>query len=576
MNKKNYFIISFFITCSLMFINKKIILQKFRKSENIRELFTDLSKDYSCEKAGSRLMDKYDGGYDEEAGEPKDKLNEAEQSIVDFIRHSSYSNIKPYLKRTGIYIAFLCLAILFIFFWISYCSCCCCSCCLFSKVDKTPRTLQTIFWIIGAVTNLLVIIFSIIVLCLISPFFSRLNGLFCSSLILLDHLNYGLSPHYPPYSNTWVGLVGVSEKFNESATAVNSIDNDKLEDLFAEALGMCTNTDFIDSTSITNDTCICTNGELTNDLDIYNALYEIVKSFNYLGKVTKYLDSKKIIDESRIDANDDIYDFLHDYANSHIKRLCIAIFTLTLVLGVLGIAFLSLYYFIKSEIYRKIYIIIWNISMLISILAIIISAVYGVIGYVFTDLVQVLNYVLSHENLLNDDPIIFTKKDDFLHSIIDECANGDGHLFDTVSEKIEFFNLGIRFIFEVRMNEVKESCDDEVKEILLNLYQTMINNTDILLSSTEELFNISCAFAKNDKYIILNEIESAGKRATVISTFQFLIGVLLAISILSGILFVHKYNYKINSDANLTDVTANSNPKENPNNQSKSFEYINE
>ena len=575
MNKKNYFIISFFITCILMFINKKIIFQKFHNSDTIRELYTDVSKDYSCEKAGSRLMDKYNGGYDEEMGEPTEKLNEAEQSIVDFARHSSYSNIKPYLKRTGIYIAFLCLAILFIFFWISYCSCCCCSCCLFSKVDKTPRTLQTIFWIIGAVTNLLVIIFSIIVLCLISPFFSRLNGLFCSSLILLDHLNYGLSPHYPPYSNTWVGLGGVSQKFNDSATAVNSIDNDKMGDLFTEALGVCSNSDFIDSTAITDDTCICTDNELTEDLEFYNSLYELVKSFNLLGEVTKYLDSKKIIDESRIDADNDIYDFLHDYANSHIKRLCIGIFTLTLVFGVLGIAFLSLYYFIKREIYRIIYIIIWNISMLISILAVIISAIYGVIGYVFTDLVQVLNYSLSQDNLLSDDPIIFTRKDDFLHSIIDECANGDGHLFDIVSEEIESINFGITLAFQLKMLEVNESCDDEEKEIILNFYQTMLNNTDILLSNTQELFNISCAFAKNDKYIILNEIESAGKRATVISTFQFLIGILLAISILVGILFVHKYIYKIDSNVSLTNVTVNSNPKENPNNQSKSFEYIN-
>ena len=321
--------------------------------------------------------------------------------------------------------------------------------------------------------------------------------------------------------------------------------------------------------------CICTNGELTNDLDIYNALYEIVKSFNYLGKVTKYLDSKKIIDESRIDADNDIYDFLHDYANSHIKRLCIAIFTLTLVFGVLGIAFLSLYYFIKREIYRKIYIIIWNISMLISILAVIISAIYGVIGYVFTDLVQVLNYSLSQDNLLSDDPIIFTRKDDFLYYIIDECANGDGHLFDIVSEEIESINFGIKLTFQLKMLEVNESCDDEEKEIILNFYQTMLNNTDILLSNTQELFNISCAFAKNDKYIILNEFESAGKRATVISTFQFLIGILLAISILVGILFVHKYIYKIDSNVSLTNVTVNSNPKENPNNQSKSFEYIN-
>ena len=123
-----------------MFINKSNIFQKFHISDPLRELYTYIAKEYSCEKAGSRLMDKYSGGYDEEAGEPRDKLSEAQRSMADFINHSSYSNIKPYLKRVGIYIAFLCLAVLFIIFWISYCSCCCCNCFLFSNSDKNPRS----------------------------------------------------------------------------------------------------------------------------------------------------------------------------------------------------------------------------------------------------------------------------------------------------------------------------------------------------------------------------------------------------------------------------------------------------
>ena len=88
--------------------------------------------------------------------------------------------------------------------------------------------------------------------------------------------------------------------------------------------------------------------DLEEDLDEYNFLYDLVTLFNYLGELTKFLDSKQIIGDSLIDVNDDIYEFLHDYANSHIKRLCIAIFVLTLIFGILGIAFLSLYYFIKS------------------------------------------------------------------------------------------------------------------------------------------------------------------------------------------------------------------------------------
>ena len=565
-NGKKYLLFSIIITCSVMFIIKTDIFQIFYKNDTPLELYTELTREYSCEKAGSRLTEKYDGGFDEERGDPKESLDDAEQSLVDIIRDSSYSNIKSYLKRVGIYIAFLCLVVIFIICWISYCSCCCCNCCLFSNIDRAPKTMQTILYIIGVASNLLVIIFSIIVLCLIGPFFSRLNGLFCSTLILLDHLNYGLSPQYPPYADTWYGLGGVSQKFNDSGYQIDSIDNNYLDQLYNQTLTICNET---------GDTCICNATEIKSGLDIYYSIYYTFKVLKLIEFGAHFLDSKKIIDESRIDTENNIYDFLHDYANSHIKRACLAIFIITLILGVLGIAFLCLYYFIKKEIYRIIYIIIWNISMLISILAIIVSAIYGVIGYIFIDSIQVINYTLSFDNLLNPDPIIFSSKQAFLSDIIEECANGDGHLFDIISEDIIDLNEEMKDDFQMGIDEIYEkSCNDTVRDTLLNFYQALFNDTSILLTSTASVFNISCAFAKNDKNIILNEIESAGNRAVVISTFQFLIGVLLAISVLAGILLVHKYNYGINK-LNETNITISQAPNENPNNSNKSFEHMN-
>ena len=75
----------------------------------LRNLVIDKARTYSCDKAGSGLLDKYEGGFEEETGDGEESLNEAQQSIIDFIRDSSYSNIKPYLKRVAIYITFLCI-----------------------------------------------------------------------------------------------------------------------------------------------------------------------------------------------------------------------------------------------------------------------------------------------------------------------------------------------------------------------------------------------------------------------------------------------------------------------------------
>ena len=105
------------------------------------------------------------------------------------------------------------------------------------------------------------------------------------------------------------GIGGVSQKFNQSATKVNSIDNDKLYALYSEAEKICKNAynfdmddtiddigdisddfedDDDDDDAPDNDTCICLTEDLEEDLDEYNFLYDLVTLFNYLGEVTKF------------------------------------------------------------------------------------------------------------------------------------------------------------------------------------------------------------------------------------------------------------------------------------------------
>ena len=85
---------------------------------------------------------------------------------------------------------------------------------------------------------------------------------------------------------------------------------------------------------------------------------------------------------------------------------------------------------------------------------------------------------------------------------------------------------------------------NETRDAIIELYKAFSNATNQVLTIYEDLINIKCNFAKNDKNIILNEIKSVGSRAFVIAGFQFLVVIFMGISILSGILLVHKYNYK--------------------------------
>ena len=104
-----FILFTIFVTCCIMFVKKTNVIEKINNSINLRELALTEKLDYSCDKAGSRLMDKYQDGFTEDAGDSRENLTEAQQSIVDFARDRKYSNIKPYLKRVGIYIAFLCV-----------------------------------------------------------------------------------------------------------------------------------------------------------------------------------------------------------------------------------------------------------------------------------------------------------------------------------------------------------------------------------------------------------------------------------------------------------------------------------
>ena len=119
--RTRYFLIALCLTTCFMLLKKSNILD----SNILRNLIDQSKRNYLCDKAGSRLTEKYQTDFSEEDIE-RESLSSAQQSIIDFSRDSSYSNIKPYLKRVGIFLAFIVLDLIFIFFWIAYCCCCCC------------------------------------------------------------------------------------------------------------------------------------------------------------------------------------------------------------------------------------------------------------------------------------------------------------------------------------------------------------------------------------------------------------------------------------------------------------------
>ena len=547
-----YFLISIFLTTSLMLIKKYNILEGVKDSIIPRSLFEEKVKNYACDKAGSRLTNKYSNGYTEK--DPKSKsLSKAQRSIVDFAKDSSYSNIKPYIKKLGIFIFFLVLDIILIFVWISYCSCCCCSCCLFSSA-KPSKLCRTIFFLIAAICNLLVIIFSIVVLGLINPFFKRVNGFVCSAYNFIDHVRYGLAPSYPNNQKEWGGIDGIINLLNYTEIGKDNIE-ETLDTITSNISpyksGQCK--EFLVLDSYTN--------------SIKDLVNESFSDMEFENEINDLKDAKKTFDDADEDIGDDAYDVLHDYINKLAKKICTLIFTLTLIFGILGLAFLCLYFFLKYNVFRIVYVVIWNISMLLMLFAILFAVVFGILGYVLRDAVQVSQYILSPENLDSDDPLLFDsdknkndygdngnyddddEKDISVTDLIDECANGDGNFMDLLQENgqlrenIENWEKN-QSIYRDKINNIDDpSCTESEKAVLRDNYEKLIDVTSVGLNISNNLTSLKCRFARNDKNIILNEVDSAGKKGVALCACSLLVGILLGISVVAGIIFAHKYKY---------------------------------
>ena len=533
---KNYIQLIFF-TIILIFLNKEKIQIPF----NIRKLFKSEIKSYVCNKADSNLMNKYRNGFDEEVINKKEELNKEQRALVNFFKHSSYENIKPYIKRIGVFIAFLVLDIIFIFFWILLCIFCYKKNFIFQKSKLTKKKF-IIFSSIVLIFNLLIIIFSIVILILNNSFFEKINGIGCSFMLFFDHINYGLSPSYPIEAQHWLGFVGIIEKFQTDEDKLHNINYGKINAAYNNAETIYNNhQDCISSfDGIESDktSFVTFSNEIYGDLNL-NSLIKLIEK------------GKNVIEKTMSKIEDKLYVNLHDTANNYIKNSFISFFVLILSFSLSSLLILYLYFSKKYNYYKILYIINWNILTILMIFVIVISTTSGVIGVLLKDGIHIYNYVFSLENLVNDKPLILITKDKLVGNLIDMCSNDKTTFVDVLEISVLSFTKLEKEHYENQLNEIKEkSCDEDVKNALVEFYQAIIDEIDIIDNIIKDLLDIKCSFVKNDVNIILHEVDSGGKKGIVLSVFQFLVGIFLAISIFTGVILVHKYNFEIENCEN--------------------------
>jgi hypothetical protein len=377
----------------------------------IRKLFEIQTLKYVCDKAGNSLTKKYLGGYDAKIYETK-KLTKAQNAIINIARDSESNSFKDYFSRIAIFFVFLVLDVILIFCWISYCGCCCCCCCLFKTASPPSNKFRFIFFLISAIFKILVIIFSICVLGLLWPFLKRINGMGCSIFTLIDHFRDGLGNSYPKVENRWMGIPGLQQILTDSQNTYNKIiNNSELNKTIEYAKS--------NYSSLTTDQCgikkVIENATIFEKESEYlsSLSKSSFSSLDFSEEIQNIQEAYDKFTQTENDACQDVYDFLHDYINTVVNRAVKTVFTFTLVIAIIGLTLLILYYLCKSNVFRIIYVIIWNISMLLMILSILLSVVFGLIGYILHDAVAVIQYTLSENNLNSNDPI-FIKSSSFL------------------------------------------------------------------------------------------------------------------------------------------------------------------
>ena len=555
-----YFLIVLCITTTLMLVKKSNILETLTNSSSLRNLLDKSKRNYLCDKAGSRLTNKYKDDFKEE--DPKvEKLSKSQQSIIDFARDKKYSNIKPFVKHVAIFFVFIILAIFLIFFWISYCCCSSCSCCLFSTSGPSKCCSGIQFFITGGCL-FLVIIFSIVNLALITKFYQGINGAGCSIHYFLDHVIDGLAPDYSKRSGEWQGIDGLINKLNYTNEEMRNIkfNTKTLSNEIAQ------DSSYPDKCKTNYENL---KGKVTSTETMLNTTFSEITTE---GKIDMS-DIDKDFGDANDKVGDELYKIMHDHTNKYAKKISQAIFFIVLFGSCLGLAVLFLYFCCGLTVMRKIYVIFWNLFMLLAILAFLYSGVFGIIGYIFTDGAHVSQYILSQKNLNSSDPLVFKSTDKNVINLIETCANGDGN-FSKVIDGYADVNEGQNYWKKNKDEYLKQKGEidcgnDERTEKLKGYYDRLIVITNRSLDLTYNLTNVTCRFVRNDKNILVNEIDDAGKYSIAMCVMSILIAIFLCISIVSGILLVHKY--KLGKEEDIFDVRNNSTSNvENENNINQS------
>ena len=155
------------------------------------------------------------------------------------------------------------------------------------------------------------------------------------------------------------------------------------------------------------------------------------------------------------------------------------VFSLLMAINLGIAAFITLLFFCKFSLcqngclkclLKSLIHILWNILALLTFLTLLIGSIFTLVGTVGKDLILVVEYLVSDENLGKPEPALLGEAGDYLKT----CINGDGDLKEKLNLNLDSMNnLGELRVAKRKIDEAKQNAQNLLDtKIAYNAYKT--------------------------------------------------------------------------------------------------------
>jgi uncharacterized integral membrane protein len=298
------------------------------------------------------------------------------------------------------------------------------------------------------------------------------------------------------------------------------------------------------------------NGEVSEYCEKYEELKKGIeenkneKFMNELSKAEKFINNVSSFFIKTKDEKLENLEKYMEYFDRYCKIGALGLFSVILVFCLFELLILIAYFICKCNCISCLFHLFWNIEMIIIIVTMLIGIVFGILSVTSKDIVSILKYAKSSENLKNRTSILLDIEENYKEPI-DICFNGDGDLSQLAFKSDIIFdepNNKTYYDFEEVYSQIKDSSFLKNKEKLSNAYKSLYQ----VLKNFKELYDelnekdlkkiFNCDFIKFDFDILLDELnKSLPKKLCLFSLIIIAADILALLALIFGIIIVTKY-----------------------------------